>query len=365
MTRKAAVVHAERELLRQCHRGLATAELQSQLIGKLRQLMSVDAVFFATADPQTLLFTGAVVEEPLGAATSLFMANEFSGHDVNRFSALATSSAHVATLDVSTRSDRGASVRSRDIMTPMGLGDELRAALVADGQCWGYLCLHRADSPLGFSPSEVASIARVGPHIASGLRHAQLLHQHAADQRTTRPGVVLLAKDLTVVAISAEAEELLSLIGDHHRRALPLPLAVYTVATALNAIHSATTDMAQLPSTRVHASTGDWIQLHASRLASATGDDQIAVVVELIHARATLPLMLSAYRLSPREAQVTQLVLRGASTRVIVDTLHISPNTVQDHLKTVFAKTGVNSRRELVAHISAHTAAETTEQKSR
>jgi hypothetical protein len=49
----------------------------------------VDAAFFATVDPVTLLFTGAVAEDALMAATPLFLANEFGRADVNKLAALA------------------------------------------------------------------------------------------------------------------------------------------------------------------------------------------------------------------------------------------------------------------------------------
>jgi DNA-binding CsgD family transcriptional regulator len=71
--------------------------------------------------------------------------------------------------------------------------------------------------------------------------------------------------------------------------------------------------------------------------------------------------MLSACGLSPREAEIARLVLRGSPTRTIADELHISPHTVQDHLKAVFDKLGVRSRRDLVSHLlGTHATAERT-----
>jgi DNA-binding CsgD family transcriptional regulator len=327
---------AERELVRLCHSGLDLPALRVGVLRSLRRLMPVDAAFFATADPETLLFTSGYAEEPLAAAAPLFLDNEFGGEDVNRFAELATAPTHVSSLDAATRGDRWSSGRYCDIMRPAGLGDELRAALTIGQKCWGYLCLHRADHPLGFTPAEAALVTRVGPHIADALRQSVLLHGAApADQR---PGVLVLAEDLSVVAATLEADALLEQLEPAPH--LPLPTVVYAVVAALHR------ELAT-PSARVRAASGHWLAVHASRLAGPDAG-RVAIVIEPCTPRATVPIRLAAYGLSRREAEVARLVLRGASTRAIAASLHISPHTVQDHLKNVFDKLGVRSRRDLV-----------------
>lgn len=337
---------AEREVVRQCHLGHDVTALQQGVLGSLRRLMPVDAAFFATADPGTRLFTGAYTEEPLRAVTSLFLDNEFGAADVNRFSSLARSAPWAASLDAATHGQRLASARYREIMRPLGLGDELRAALVTGSECWGYLCLHRADSEFGFTAVETSAIGRLAPHIAYGLRHAVLASGPAPGDAAPGPGVVVLTETLDVVAITPEAEHLLSLTGQQPSGSR-LPIAVLTAAVALRSAESDTRSPHRIPRASVPLTSGGWLDVHASWLRGAPGQARITIVLQPASTRGTVPLLLSAYGLTPREAQIAKLVLRGSSTREIVDALHISHYTVQDHLKAVFDKVGVRSRRDL------------------
>jgi DNA-binding NarL/FixJ family response regulator len=63
------------------------------------------------------------------------------------------------------------------------------------------------------------------------------------------------------------------------------------------------------------------------------------------------PLIADAYGLTARERLVTELVARGLSTNDIAGELHLSAYTVQDHLKSIFEKSGTGSRGDLVARL--------------
>jgi DNA-binding CsgD family transcriptional regulator len=101
---------------------------------------------------------------------------------------------------------------------------------------------------------------------------------------------------------------------------------------------------------RVLSREGRWIVLHGASLV-AGGARRVAVIVEPAHPARITPLLMAAYGLTEREQDVTRLVLRGDSTEEIAGRLSVSPHTVQQHLKNVFEKTGVRSRRELVGKV--------------
>ena len=341
--------HQLDRLVARCHAGLDLVTLRGEVLSGLRGLMPIDAAFCATVDPATLLFTTVSSEAPLDAATPLFLANEYGEDDVNKFAMLAASADHVRTLDQATNGDRRSSDRYVEVMAPMQLGDELRAALVSGRRCWGVLCLHRTNTPSGFTPEEIALVRRLAPHIAEGLRRALLVAGMASPKPGARgPGVVILGEDMAVTFINAEAEHWIAELCDPAWIDIgtgPMPAAVFAAAAAtVRAVRAGAAE----PRIRLRSVDGQWITIHASKLTgSATG--HTAVVLEAARPAEVASVHLDVLGLTPAQTRVAALVLQGRSTHQIVTELHISSHTVQEHLRAVFDKLGIASRRELVA----------------
>jgi DNA-binding CsgD family transcriptional regulator len=344
-----AVARRAGDLVRRCSSGLRGTTFQAEVVRAIHALLPVDAVFLATADPETLLFTSVYAEDPLVDLADQFFDNEFDQDDVNKFQSLAISDRHVATLDSATRSHRPDSPRYRDIMAPLGLGDELRAALVTPSGCWGYLCLHRAESPYGFTPAEVRLIGRLAASLGNGCR-LSLAAPGTEGIAAVAPGVVVLHPDHTLAAMTGEAERLLVDIADYASTPGRLPAAIYAAAACLQSIDRGRALPDASPTVRVRSMSGDWLLVHATYLHSSLSDD-IAVIIEPAHPSRNASLILSSLGLTRRESEVALLVLRGVSTQAIGAELHLSTYTVKDHLKSIFDKTGVRSRRDLVGQI--------------
>ncbi|MCA1668178.1 MAG: LuxR C-terminal-related transcriptional regulator [Thermomicrobia bacterium] len=352
MDTKRTMARIQREVVQLCYAGHEARALRTEVFRRLRALIPFDAYWCTTADPATLLPTGAVTEDLPAPLIPAIIANEYRADDVNKFTQLARSRRPVNTLFDAAHGRPETSVRYRDILAPMGFGNEVRAVLRADGVCWGLMCLHRERHARGFTATEIATLAQIAPHLAVGLRTALLHDDLAVAPRDDGPGLVLLGTDLTIAALSPTAERLLTDLDDWPHSG-DVPQAVRAVAHRLEALAHADDDRALLPRVRVRARSGQWLALHASRLAGPRAAGQIAVTIEPARPIEVAPLILAAYNLTERETQVAQLVLQGRATDEVVNELAISALTVQQHLKAIFDKVGVRSRRELVAQVFA------------
>ena len=55
--------------------------------------------------------------------------------------------------------------------------------------------------------------------------------------------------------------------------------------------------------------------------------------------------------LSVRESELLSHLVTGAGTRELAGRMFLSEHTVQDHLKSIFAKTSTHNRRTLLSHV--------------
>jgi DNA-binding CsgD family transcriptional regulator len=325
-----------------CRAGLDLDELRRRLLPRLRRAVPIDALWWAVADPATLLFNRADREGIPAETGAYFIANEFLDDDVNKWTELARDRRGVRTLWEATDGEPESSARYRDIFKPLGLGDEMRAVLRADGECWGYLCMHR-ERPSVFSAQELGFVERIAPHLADGFRLSTLIGNTLVEDASP-PGLVVLDGNGSRSATNTVGEHWLDELsagpGRHE-----LPLEVLAVAARLQRLEGTE---GRSPRLRVRTRSGRWAILHASWLGEPPSRS-VAVVIEEASAAEVLPVLLHAYGFTQQERRVTRLVCHGLSTVAIAARLHVTTNTVQDHLKSIFSKTGVHSRRELVA----------------
>jgi DNA-binding CsgD family transcriptional regulator len=337
---------AAQSIIELCRSGLDPDGLRERLLPRLRRAVPADGLWWATTDPATLLFTSTYQEQIPERTKPFFIENEFVADDVNKWVDVARHPTGVRTLHGVTDGVMSRSARFTEIFHPLGFGDELRAAFRVQGACWGFLCLHR-ERGSQFSADESRFVMAVAPHVALGLRAGLVAGMLDTAEAAGSPGVVLLDQDLAMTGWTPAAEPWLEAFGYSGGRDSLLPTEFLAVAAR---VRSGATPDSVLPRLRVRTKAGHWAVLHASRLPVA-GGEAIAVIIDNATPAEVAPLIMLAYGLSEQECTVTGLVCQGMSTTEIAARVGISANTVQDHLKSIFDKVGVRSRRELVVHI--------------
>ena len=305
-----------------------------------------------TLDPASLLITShynAQMPELPPEALAL----EYYDDDVNKLVDVARSERGWSTLHEATGGDPSGSPRWRANIA-LGGDQELVAALrTRDGQVWGALGLYREPGQPMFDRDECGFIAAASAQLAEGARRGLLIGEATDPEGPDAPGLVVVNDRWEIESTTPGVQRWLDELPDGDVAGGRLPSALLTVAArALRSAQSAGDGEAstELAVARVLARSGSWLVLHGAVL-SSTDARRVAVIVEPAHPARIAPLLMAAYGLTEREQEVTRLVLTGSSTMEIADALVVSAHTVQQHLKSVFDKTGVRSRRDLVGSV--------------
>jgi DNA-binding CsgD family transcriptional regulator len=313
-----------------------------------RAVPHADKPCWYTLDPASLLITShyhdGLPEFPLK-----LLQHEYYGEDVNKISDVARSGSGISTLHEATGGNPSSSP-SWHMNMEMGGDQELIAALRADSEAWGAVGLYRAPGEPLFDSDEKAFLQAIGPDLASGARTGLLVGEARDPQWPDSPGLVVLSEQGEVESMTPGVDAWLSDLPDGDLDAGRLPSSVHAVAGRALRTADGVDEPGEVALARVLSHSGTWVVLHGTSLVG-TASRRVAVIVEPAHPARIAPLLMSAYGLTEREQEVTRLVLRGDSTIQIAERLVVSPHTVQEHLKKIFEKTGVRSRRDLVGKV--------------
>jgi DNA-binding CsgD family transcriptional regulator len=312
-----------------CRRGLDADTFRRLLRARLFAVVPFDAYCVNTADPHTLDVTSSIGDGLDAAEASQLFAIEHARTDVNVLADLARARINVAT--VGAHPER--SERMRAIFLPRGYVDELRAALVEHGRCWGYLHLFRTTR---FTPAEKRVIASLVKDVAVALRSATARTPSMA-AGPAEPGVLTFGRDGMLRKTTSTAHTLLDAIPVDERHGGP-PHAIVSLAAAAN-VRGATVESAV-------ASRRGLLRLVA--LAEVEG---AVVILDAARRAQIVDAILMQHRLSSREQEVCRAILRRLSDKEIATTLDVGIETVKAHARAAFAKLSVSGRGGLLAKL--------------
>jgi len=302
-----------------------------------------------TLDPASLLVTSHF-NPYMPELPPEWFALEYYGDDVNKLSDVARSASGIATLHEATGGDPSQSPRWQANIAYGGDQELIAVLRTQAGHVWGALGLYRETGKPLFDDEDRRFIRAVAPHLAEGARRGLLVGEATDPEGPDAPGLVVLSPRWEVESATPGVDHWLSDLPDGDWSAGKLPSAVLSVAGRARRTAEYPTEPGEIAVARVLSRSGTWVVLHGVSLVS--GDSRrVAVIVEPAHPARISPLLMSAYGLSGREQDVTRLVLQGNSTAEIAERLVVSAHTVQQHLKSVFEKTGVRSRRDLVGKV--------------
>jgi DNA-binding CsgD family transcriptional regulator len=352
------------EIKRLCFSGLDEMSLLREAVARLRRVVPFDDCCGLRIDPLSGLATGVVCEEPGGEEDArFFFEHIYFEDDVLEFNWMVRSGHPVALLSEATGGNLERSLHWRELIGPLGYVHELRGIFTVGRELWGAIELDRERGRPDFTPREITLIRRIAPHLGAGLKAAVLRSRASLEADGDGvPGVLVLDHRGVVLHYTAAAERWLRDLGDlgpGWQEGHGLPLAVWTVVGALRRALKAETerDRASVPRACVRARSGRWLTLQAAMSESQHlgSPGEMVIVIEPAGPKEIASLNTATYGLSPREEEIAEFVVRGASTRQISQALYVTEDTVQKHLQNVFEKVGVRSRRELVKRLYLNT----------
>jgi DNA-binding CsgD family transcriptional regulator len=334
--------------------GLPLHQFMDEAAGALGTVVPFVGACVSTLDPATAMVSSA---RKLGALDGRneqdvsWSQIEYGGEEPTAIRRMIRAGRTSVGMQQETGGDLDRSARMAELVVPhFDFHDEARVVFTDRSGAWGLVALFRGSDDDAFGSEEIAFLAAVAPFFTRGIRTG-LLAQVAPTERVREAGPAVLIVDAQdrVVQSTPGAELHLERMSARPSMGDPL-LYGHGLVDAARRFARGETD--SVPRVRARTADGQWLVLHAAAL-GGLGDrgGDVVVTIEEARPQEVIDLVAAAFGLTARERDVVSIVLRGADTKEIAAAMHVSPYTVQDHLKSIFDKAGVSSRRELVARV--------------
>ncbi len=338
MVRQVSAQRVRGAILQHCRSGLGARALRIAVIEELRHAVDFYGYVWVLTDPATCVGVDPLADVP--GVTDLARTIRLKyATPVNRWTTL---------VGVAGLGDRPATSRLwREVQQPLGVVDVVSAVFRDTHGCWGFLDLWLREPLL---PEQLELVGSVVAEVTAALRAAQadtLRRLASGPPESPGPATLLMDADLKIQGSTPGMDDRLQRLLPHPDGLPPVPAAALNAAAQLLAVEAGVDG--HEPEARTHLGDGRWVVVRAARLRPS---DAISVSVEPATPTERLDLCVRAFGLTPREADIVRTVARGLDTASIARELHLAPYTIQDHLKSIFTKTGVDSRRDLVPLLS-------------
>ncbi len=350
--------HAQQTALERIRRlacaGLDVAGFLNEINPIIGQLVpngteTIESPFWFTLDPESHLVT-SIYGQGCDMDPSDYMQWELLADDYIKTADVVADPRGALTLHEVTEGHPERSPIYVETMAPHGTAQELLVALRSPtGENWGTTRLNRAPGDPMFSEHEIGFMVAAAPLIADGVRRGLLVGEATDPDRPDAPGLVVMTSDGDMEALSPGATAWFSRLPDDDGRHDGVPTSVLAAAAGARR-EAERTGGGGTSTARVPMTDGGWAVVHGT-VVGMDEDAKVTVIMQPAHPDHIAPLLMSIYGLTKREEEVTQAVLRGGTTTGLAKELGVSPHTVQQHLKSIFDKSDVNSRGELVAKI--------------
>ncbi|MBN6058156.1 hypothetical protein JYK22_39910, partial [Nonomuraea sp. RK-328] len=241
----------------------------------------------------------------------------------------------------------------RRVLAAHGAGSELRLLVRDRHGVWGMLGLLRAEGCRPFGANDVREVQRFVPALLAGLRGYVTAGPLTPTVPALPTGLITVGPDHTVGSVSPQARAWIRQMWPAAGSGVPDWIAdAFWIGLSLHVREHRRDPRAWTPSICAPAANfGRWVLIHGQPL-DENGHSDVAVLIQAAGSALLLPSFCDWYGITAAERRVIEYLQAGAAAKQIARALDLSTHTVNDHVKSVYRKTGAQSRDELIAAIA-------------